>query len=72
MMSPISLVRQKISWAGYFDTSVTNKLFEKCRAGRAIGFADNMAFVAVLSNMLLHTQFTIHSGEFSSNTKVPY
>ncbi len=54
----------KISSAGYFDTSATNKLFEKCRAGRAIGFADNMAFVAILSTMLLHEQFIVSTGEF--------
>ena len=49
----------KISSAGYFDASATAKLFEKCRAGRAIGFADNMAFVAILSTMLLHEQFIL-------------
>ena len=49
----------KISAAGYFDVGATAKLFEKCRAGRAIGFADNMAFVAVLSTMLLHEQFIL-------------
>lgn len=43
--------------AGYFDPGAVSKLFEKCRAGRAIGFADNMAFVAILSTMLLHDQF---------------
>ncbi len=53
----------KISSAGYFDATATNKLFEKCRAGRAIGFADNMAFVAILSTMLLHEQFIVNSGE---------
>ncbi len=45
--------------AGYFDADATMKLFEKCRAGRAIGFADNMAFVAILSTMLLHEQFVL-------------
>jgi asparagine synthase (glutamine-hydrolysing) len=49
----------KISTAGYFDADATAKLFEKCRAGRAIGFADNMAFVAVLSTMLLHEQLIL-------------
>ncbi len=53
----------KISSAGYFDATATNKLFEKCRAGRAIGFADNMAFVAILSTMLLHEQFIVNGGE---------
>ena len=49
----------KLTSAGYFDASATAKLFEKCRAGRAIGFADNMAFVAILSTMLLHEQFIL-------------
>lgn len=49
----------KISSAGYFDGIAAAKLFEKCRAGRAIGFADNMAFVAILSTMLLHEQFIL-------------
>ena len=49
----------KISAAGYFDAGATAKLFDKCRAGRAIGFADNMAFVAILSTMLVHEQFIL-------------
>ena len=53
----------KIAGAGYFNAKATNKLFEKCRAGRAIGFADNMAFVAILSTMLLHEQFVANNGE---------
>jgi len=40
--------------AGYFDAEAVTRLFEKCRAGRATGFADNQAFVGVLSTMLLH------------------
>ena len=46
-----------ISQAGYFDPAAVGRLLGKCRAGRAIGFADNMAFVAILSTMLLHEQF---------------
>lgn len=45
--------------AGYFDPGAVAKLVEKCRSGRAIGFADNMAFVAILSTMLLHEQFVL-------------
>ena len=45
--------------AGYFDPGATSRLLEKCRAGRAIGFADNMAFVAILSTMLLHHQLIL-------------
>jgi asparagine synthase (glutamine-hydrolysing) len=53
----------KITGAGYFDATATKKLFEKCRTGRAASFADNMAFVAILSTMLLHEQFITGSGE---------
>ncbi|WP_280153993.1 asparagine synthase (glutamine-hydrolyzing) [Piscinibacter sp. XHJ-5] len=52
LLSPASLGR-----AGLFDPGAVGKLVEKCRAGRAIGFGDNMAFVGVLSTMLLHEQF---------------
>jgi asparagine synthase (glutamine-hydrolysing) len=40
--------------AGYFDATAVGRLFDKCRAGRATGFADNQAFVGVLSTMLMH------------------
>ena len=43
--------------AGYFDPAATGRLFEKCRQGRATGFADNQAFVGILSTMLLHDGF---------------
>ncbi|MEO8523719.1 MAG: asparagine synthase (glutamine-hydrolyzing) [Caldimonas sp.] len=42
--------------AGLFDPKAVAKLVEKCRAGRAIGFGDNIAFVGVVSTMLLHEQ----------------
>ena len=48
---------KSIENAGLFDPVAVGKLFEKCRKGRAIGFGDNMAFVGVLSTMLLHEQF---------------
>ncbi len=51
----------KLADAGYFDPAAVAKLFEKCRAGRAIGFADNMAFVTILSTMLLHEQLILDS-----------
>lgn len=50
----------KLADAGYFNPAAVQKLFEKSRSGRAIGFADNMAFVAILSTMLLHEQFVTH------------
>lgn len=43
--------------SGYFDVEATSRLFEKCRRGLAIGFADNMAFVGILSTMLLDEMF---------------
>jgi asparagine synthase (glutamine-hydrolysing) len=43
--------------AGYFDVAAVGRLFEKCRRGRAIGFADNQAFVGILSTMLVHESF---------------
>ena len=44
----------RIREAGYFDADAVGRLFEKCRQGRANGFADNQAFVGVLSTMLVH------------------
>ena len=46
----------RIREAGYFDAAIVNRLFEKCRQGRATGFADNQAFVGILSTMLVHQQ----------------
>ena len=40
--------------AGYFDPVSVGRLVEKCRQGRATGFADNQAFVGILSTMLVH------------------
>lgn len=51
LMSPAHL-RQ----SGLFDVAPVVRLFEKCRAGRAIGFGDNMAFVGILSTLLLKEQ----------------
>jgi asparagine synthase (glutamine-hydrolysing) len=47
--------------AGLFDVSAVARLLEKCRAGQAIGFRDNMALVGVLSAQLLHQHF-VESG----------
>jgi len=44
----------RIRAAGYFDSRAVARLLEKCRAGRALGFADHQAFVGVLSTMLVH------------------
>ncbi len=47
--------------AGLFDAKAVDALVAKCRTGRAVGFGDNMAFVGVLSTMLLHEQFVAHA-----------
>jgi asparagine synthase (glutamine-hydrolysing) len=48
--------------AGRFDPGLVGRLVDKCGAGRAIGFGDNMAFVGILSTMLLHEQFVRPAG----------
>jgi asparagine synthase (glutamine-hydrolysing) len=52
----------RIASSGYFDPGSVSKLVEKCSAGRGIGFADNMAFVGILSTMLLDEQFLRNGG----------
>ncbi|MHB1565354.1 MAG: asparagine synthase (glutamine-hydrolyzing) [Acidiferrobacter sp.] len=49
--------KKRLLEVGYFDAESVCKLFEKCRHGRAIGFADNMAFVGIYSAMLIYEQF---------------
>jgi asparagine synthase (glutamine-hydrolysing) len=51
------LSEKKLRHAGFFDAAAVGRLLEKCGAGRAIGFGDNMALVGVVSTMLLHEQF---------------
>jgi asparagine synthase (glutamine-hydrolysing) len=55
--------------AGCFDPQAVARLVEKCRTGAAIGFADNMSFVTVLSTQLLHRQFVAASGEAGAPTQ---
>lgn len=52
----------RIRDAGLFEASAVEKLFEKCRTGRAIGFSDNMALVGLVSTMLVHDRFVRGSG----------
>lgn len=42
---------------GYFDPEAVGHLLHKCSSGRAIGAADGMAFVGMLSTLLLHEHF---------------
>lgn len=60
--TPIDYVEELLSpsrvrSAGYFNPDAVEKLVEKCRHGQAIGFADNMAFVGILSTMLADELF---------------
>ena len=52
LMSPANVRR-----SGYFRPEAVTRLLEKCRKGRTLGAGDNMAFVGVLSTLLLHGQF---------------
>lgn len=59
---PLPYVRELLSEpnlrrTGYFHPEAVGRLLEKCRTGRALGAGDNMAFVAVLSTLLLHEHF---------------
>jgi asparagine synthase (glutamine-hydrolysing) len=51
------LGNERIRYSGYFNPTAVEKLVKKCSAGRAIGFSDNMAFVGILSTMLLDEMF---------------
>lgn len=42
---------------GYFDAKKVQLLLKKIRAGRAIGFKDNMAFIGILSTQVWHMNF---------------
>jgi asparagine synthase (glutamine-hydrolysing) len=48
---------RRLREAGYFDPKAVQQLAAKCRDGRAIGFGDNMAFVGILSTMLVDDLF---------------
>jgi asparagine synthase (glutamine-hydrolysing) len=47
----------RLKESGYFDVPAAIRLFDKARAGKIIGFGDNMAFVGILSTQLLHDRF---------------
>jgi asparagine synthase (glutamine-hydrolysing) len=48
---------ERLRDAGYFDPPAVAKLVAKCRDGRAASFGDNMAFVGILSTMLVDELF---------------
>ncbi len=47
------LSAEHVEKSGYCDVPAVSRPLDKCRAGRAIGFADNTAFVGILSTMFL-------------------
>lgn len=54
------LSERRLRDTGLFDPIVVGRLREKCRAGRALGFRDNQAFVGIVSTMLLDELFVRH------------
>lgn len=48
---------ERLQKAGLFSAPAVSRLIEKCCSGQAIGFADNMAFVGILSTMIMEDQF---------------
>jgi len=57
-----ALATERLKDAGYFHPEAVRRLIEKCRTGRAIGFGDNMAFIGILSTMLVHNRFIAKRG----------
>ena len=55
---------ERLKASGLFDPDATLKLFEKGRRGQIMGFSDNMAFVGILSTMLLDHLFIRGNGTF--------
>ena len=56
------LAPDRLAASGLFDVRAIGHLVEKCRAGRAIGYPDNMAFVGVLSLLVLQECFLQTAG----------
>ena len=63
LLSPSNVRR-----SGYFRAEAVGRLLEKCRSGRALGAGDNMAFVGVVSTLLLHDHYL--SGRVASAPSV--
>jgi asparagine synthase (glutamine-hydrolysing) len=51
------LSRDALQRTGVFDASAVAGLVRRCRSGRASGFRENQALVAILSTQLWHRQF---------------
>ena len=52
LLSPESIAR-----TGMFDPKIVSGLLRRCRSGRATGFRENQALVAILSTQLWHRAF---------------
>lgn len=57
------LAPDRLAASGLLDVRAVGHLVEKCRAGRAIGYPDNMAFVGVLSLLVLQERFLQTPGQ---------
>ena len=62
---------RRVREGGLFDPVPVRKLYEKCRTGLAIGFADNMAFVGILSTLLVEEMFVKQAGSGSQSSQAP-
>lgn len=51
------LSEARLKQSGYFNPRTTSLLLRKCSSGKALGFADNMAFIGILSTMLIDELF---------------
>ncbi|MCP4680247.1 MAG: asparagine synthase (glutamine-hydrolyzing) [Deltaproteobacteria bacterium] len=51
------LSEEMITRYGYFDPNRVRLLNKKARAGRAVGYKDNMAFIGILSTQIWHYHF---------------
>ncbi len=51
------LSEDRVARDGLFDPGKVTRLKEKCRAGRTLGFKDNMAFVGILSTQIFCERF---------------
>ncbi|MCG8670262.1 MAG: asparagine synthase (glutamine-hydrolyzing) [Pseudomonadales bacterium] len=54
----------KVNKNGYFDGKKVSLLVKKIRAGRAVGYKDNMALISILSTQVWHELF---NAKFSSH-----
>jgi len=54
--------------AGVFEPRAVDGLVRRCRAGKATGFRENQALVAILSTQLLHNTFCAGSVQFGDRT----